>query len=342
MSGKKVLLTGISGFLGSHTAIKLLDTGYKVTGTLRAIERASAIRAIIGRHTENIRNLELVQAELNDAAIWNELTSQKDYVQHIASPFPRTLPKSESELIHTAKSGTLNILHAAAENNVKRVVLTSSVAAVVYGKARHELNKIFSEDDWSNQDHSSDNTPYFRSKTVAEKAAWEFIVGSGCQMELTSVLPGAILGPVLEDDFGTSANIVIKLLDGSSPALPNIGFDIVDVRSVADLLIKAMETPHAAGERYIASAGYLTFKEIAVILKEYFPNRKIPNKQLPNLLVRLFSNFDTSIKPILVDLGIKRKLDISKARRDLQWNTRSAREAVIACAESLFELQILK
>ncbi|SDG59866.1 dihydroflavonol-4-reductase [Dyadobacter soli] len=342
MSEKKVLLTGISGFLGSHTAIKLLDAGYKVTGTLRAIERASAIRAIIGRHTENIGNLELVEADLSNAAIWKELTSQKDYVQHIASPFPRTLPESESELIQTAKSGTLNILQAAAENNVKRVVLTSSVAAVVYGKTRHELNKIFSEDDWSNQDHTSDNTPYFRSKTVAEKAAWNFIASSGSRMELTSVLPGAILGPVLEDDFGTSANMVIKLLDGSSPALPNIGFDIVDVRSVADLLVKAMEAPHAAGERYIASAGYLTFKEIAVILKEHFPNRKVPDKQLPNLLVRLLAHFDASIKPILVDLGVKRKLDISKARRELQWNPGSTPEAVIACAESLIELQIVK
>jgi dihydroflavonol-4-reductase len=161
-------------------------------------------------------------------------------------------------------------------------------------------------------------------------------------VEFTSVLPGAILGPVLEDDFGTSANLVIKLLDGSSPALPKIGFDIIDVRSVADLLIKAMEMPQAANQRYIASSGYLSFKDIALLLKQHYPDRKIPTTELANFLVRIFSNFDATLKPILLDLGKKRKLNISKATKELQWEPGSVREAVLSCAQSVIDRGIIK
>src|SRR5690606_21461393 len=161
-------------------------------------------------------------------------------------------------------------------------------------------------------------------------------------LELTTVLPSAILGPVLEKDFSTSANMVIKILDGSSPALPKIGFDIVDVRSVANLLIKAMESPKAAGNRYIATAGYLTFKEIAQILKQHYPNRKIQAKELPNFATRLFSIFEPSLKPILPVLGIKRETESNKAKIELNWKPITPQEAVIACAESVFENGIVK
>lgn len=342
MSNKSVLLTGITGFLGSHTAIQLLNKGYELVGTLRSKDRIDSIRKIIGKHTANINNLTFAEADLNDANIWLQLTKNIDYVQHIASPFPRALPKHENDLILPAKEGTLNILKAAAANNVKRVVMVSSLAAVVYGKTKNELNKVFNENDWTDETNKKDTTPYFRSKAIAEKAAWEFMKQNNSGLELTTVLPGAILGTVLEEDFGTSANIVIKILDGSSPALPKIGFDIVDVRSVADLLIKAMEVPQAAGKRYIASSAYLTFKEIALILKQHYPNRKIPTSELPNFAVKLFSNFDASLKPILIELGIKRKTDISKAVKDLQWQPLPAQEAVIACAKSVFDNGILK
>jgi len=341
MNNKSVLLTGITGFLGSHTAIRLLEEGYKVTGTLRNMERAHSIKEIIGTRTNNVCNLELMEADLQDQAIWSELTKAKDYVQHIASPFPRKLPKYEDELILPAESGTLNVLRASAANNVKRVVMTSSVAAIVYGKTHAELNKVFDENDWTDERKKKDSTPYFRSKAIAEKSAWKFMAQAGSTMEFTTVLPGAILGPVLEDDFGTSANIVIKLLDGSSPALPKIGFDVVDVGSVADLLIKAMEMPQAANQRYIASSGYLSFKAIAMVLKEHFPDRKIPTSEVANLLIRIFSKFDATLKPILCDLGIKRKLNISKAIRELDWQPRPAKEAIISCAQSVIERGIV-
>ncbi|MBF4471332.1 SDR family oxidoreductase [Flavobacterium sp. HJJ] len=341
MNNKRILLTGITGFLGSHTAIQLLNKGYEVVGTLQSKDRINSIREIIGKKTANIDKLTFAVANLNDSAIWFELTKNIDCVHHIASPFPRELPKHENDLIIPAKQGTLNVLKAASANNVKRVVMVSSIAAIVYGKSREELNKVFDENDWTDETCSNDTTPYFKSKAIAEKAAWEFIRQNSTNLELVTVCPGAILGPVLENDFGTSANIVIKILDGSSPALPKIGFDIIDVRSAADLLIKAMEKPQAAGNRYIASSGYMTFKEVAMILKEQYPGKKIPTAELPNFAARLFSIFEKSLKPILIELGIKRKTEITKAQKELQWQPLSSKAAVLACAESVFENGIL-
>lgn len=341
-NNRRVLLTGISGFLGSHTAIQLLNKGYKVTGTVRNLSRANDLKAIIEKHTPHIQNLTIAEADLNDESKWPELTKNIDFIQHIASPFPRSLPKHESELIEPAKNGVLNILKSASVNNVKRVVITSSVAAVVYGKNKKNLNLTFTEKDWTDESNKKDSTPYFRSKTIAEKAAWEYLKKNPSGLELVTVLPGAILGPVLEDDFGTSANIVIKTIDGSIPAIPKIGVEIIDVRSVADLLIKAMELPQANNQRYLASSGYLSFKNIAGILKKEYPNRKVPSKELPDFFVKLLSNFETSLKPILIDLGIERKIDRSKAVNELNWQPLSMEEAILSCAESVIALKIVK
>src|SRR5690606_19126835 len=280
----KVLLTGVTGFLGSHTTIQLLERGYEVIGTLRSHDRAASIKEVIAKHTDQVGNLTFAEADLADAKVWEVLTKGVDFVQHIASPFPRVLPKHENDLIIPAKNGTLNVLKAASANKVKRVVVTSSTGAIIYGKHTNERNATFNESHWTDISNKKDSTPYFRSKTVAERAAWEFMENNQTGMELATVCPGAILGPVLEKDFGTSANIVIKMLDGSMPAVPNIGFDLVDVRSVADLLILAMEKPEAANERFVGSAHYLKFKEVARILKEKYPEKKIPSGILPDFL----------------------------------------------------------
>lgn len=341
MSSKKVLLTGVTGFLGSHTTIQLLNKGYEVVGTLRKKDRINSIIEIIGKHTPNIHNLTFAEADLNDSNVWFELTKNIEYIQHVASPFPRELPKQENDLIIPAKQGTLNILNAAAKNKIKRVVITSSLAAIAYGKSKNELNKVFNENDWTDETNKKDTTPYLRSKTIAEKAAWDFIKQNNSGLELVTVCPGAMLGPVIEDDFGTSANIVISLLNGSLPALPKIEFDIVDVRSVADLLIKAMEMPQAAGNRYIAVSGHLTLKEIAQMLKQQYPDRKIPVAELPNFVTRLLSIFQPILRPAVLE-SVKRKTDISKAKKELQWQPLTTEEAVIACAESIFENEIVK
>jgi dihydroflavonol-4-reductase len=339
---KKVLLTGVSGFLGSHTAIQLLEKGYEVTGTLRDLKRADSIKAIIGRHTSKLGNLKLEQAELSSIEVWQQLTKGVDFVQHIASPFPRILPDDENELILPAKNGVLNILQASAANGVKRVVLTSSSSAILYGKPKEKRNGIFDETVWTDVTNKADTTPYFRSKTIAEKAAWEFMKKDTSGLELATVLPGAILGPVLEDDFGTSANIVLKALDGTMPAIPAIGFDMVDVRSVAELLILAMEKPEAANQRYAGAAGFMTFKNVIDVLCDAYPKRKFPKMVLPDFAVRLFSNFDKTLKPILIDLNTERKLNSSKAQLQLGWKPIPVENAILACAESLFDVGLVK
>lgn len=338
---KTVLVTGVTGFLGSHVTIQLLERGYAVVGTLRDLRRADAIRAVIAKHTPRVDQLRLVEADLNDPD-WDKVMQGIDLVQHVASPFPRTLPKNDEEIVGPAKRGTLNVLQAAARNGVKRTVLTSSVVAISYGKTPAELQKTFDETDWTDAANLRDTSPYFRSKTIAEQAAWDFMRADRSGMELSVVCPGGILGPVLEEDFGTSANIVLKALDGSSPALPDIGFEIVDVRSVADLLIRAMEQPQAAGQRYIATAGFMKFKEVADVLRVAYPGRKIPKRILPNFVVRLYANIDKTLKPILPDLGVVRKVDGSKASRELGWQPIPKEEAVLACAKSAFGLGLLK
>lgn len=342
MKRKKVLLTGVTGFLGSHTTIQLLEKSYEVIGTLRDKNRATSIKNTIGKHTKGIDRLTFVEADLNDGQIWEEIIKDIDYIMHIASPIPRILPKNEANLIRPAKEGTVNILKAAAASGVKRVVLTSSTGSIVYGKPKGQRSGIYNDKDWTNVNNKKDSTPYFRSKTIAEKAAWDFIAQDDSGLELATICPGAILGPVLEKDFGTSANIVIKMLDGSLPAIPKIGFPIVDVRSVADLHIKAMEMDAAKNERFIAANGFLRFKEIAEILRKSYPNRKIPKALLPNFAVRLYSNFDTTLKPVLIDLGIERKVDYSKAKQLLNWQPKSLEEAVLSCAESVLDNGIIQ
>ncbi len=346
MTKRKVLLTGVTGFIGSHTTIQLLEKGYEVIGTMRNLKRATEIKSVIAQHTSNIDQLSFSEADLMDKDVWNDLMKDIDFVQHIASPFPRTLPKNDNELIIPAKNGTLNVLKAAAKNGIKRVVLTSSTGAIIYGKPKGQESGIFNENNWTDITNKKDSTPYFRSKTIAEQAAWDFIKQDNSVLELTTICPGAVLGPVLgpvlEKDFGTSANIVIKALDGSTPAVPKIGFDVVDVRSVAELHVLAMENPKAANERFVGSAGYLKFEDIATILRAAYPKRNVPRRTLPNFAVRLFANFETSLKPVLLDLGTERKVNNTKARRLLHWQPIDNKEAVLACAESVIQQGILR
>ena len=340
--GEKVLLTGVSGFLGSHTAIQLLKKGYLVTGTLRDTKRSEELKEMIAKYTGNVNNLTFAEAELSDEKIWVRLTKGIDYIQHIASPFPLTLPKHEDDLIIPAKAGVLNILKAASANKVKRIVLTSSSSAVLHGKPKGHESGTFNETVWADEHNLADTTPYYRSKIIAEKTAWGYMKRDDSGLELVSVLPGAMLGPALEKDFGTSATIVLKMLDGSLPAVPQIGFDIVDVRSVADLLILAMERPEAAGQRFLGTSGFLPMKELANILRDQYPGRKIPSGTLPVWLTHVLGWFDKSMQPVLLDLGKERKADSSKARSMLGWQPISNSQAVLSCAESLISLGLIK
>ncbi|MEL6919169.1 MAG: NAD-dependent epimerase/dehydratase family protein, partial [Bacteroidota bacterium] len=221
----KVVVTGITGFLGSHIAIQLLKKGYKVLGTLREISRASEIKNILGKHTDKVANIGFIEANLMDGLEkWVEVTKGQDYVVNVASPFPSVMPKNDMELVEPAKKGILTILEAATINRVKKVVHTSSTGAAVYGERK---KGTFTEKDWTNEHNIKDTTAYFRSKTIAEKAAWAFLEHTQDAPKFTTILPGLILGPVLERDFGNSANLVKKFLDGSVPAIPQVGYELI-------------------------------------------------------------------------------------------------------------------
>ncbi|NIJ52656.1 SDR family oxidoreductase [Dyadobacter arcticus] len=339
---RKVLLTGITGFVGSHTAIQLLQKGYQVIGTLRDMKRADSIKRVLAQHTSHTDNLSFEEADIQDESIWQKLMTGVDYVQHIASPFPKVMPKDENDLIIPARQGNINILSAASSCGVKRVVITSSTAAISYGQPKERRRRIFDETDWTDLNHKDDITPYYKSKVIAEQAAWNFIKNDHSGLELSVVCPGLILGPLLEVDFNASANVVIKLLDGSMPALPQMGFDMVDVRSIASLLILAMEQPQAANQRYIGSAGYLAFSEMAGVLKKTYPKMKIPSRRLPNFLVHILSFFDSTLEPVLLDLGTERKMNNSKAANELSWKPIKPEEAVLSSAASILQLGIVK
>lgn len=338
--GWKVLVTGITGFIGSHLAIQLLNRGYRVVGASRSPEKTEDLRKLLSRHTDHIHRLSFVKADLTDEKSWKGKMSGIDGVFHLASPFPQILPKDPDELIVPAREGTLNVLKEASKSGVKKVVLTSSVGAVAYGKTKENFKELYNENDWTGE-NGKDSTAYYDSKTIAEKAAWDFIDRDDGGMELTTICPGAVIGPPVNGKLSSSHGIVKKTMEGAAPFLPDMGYDLVDVRDVVDLHIRAMESDKASGERFIGSSGYLHFTDIAGTLGKAYPDRNIPKRIAPDFLIKAFSLIDKAVKPILIDLGKVRKLDHSKAEKVLGWKPRTPEETVLETADSLLEKGLL-
>jgi nucleoside-diphosphate-sugar epimerase len=343
MSDGLVLVTGGSGFIGAHCIIQLLDAGYRVRTTVRNLKREAEVRATLEANGAEVGDkLSFVAADLESDAGWPEAVAGCDYVLHVASPFPASAPKHEDEIIKPAREGALRVLRAAKAAGVKRVVLTSSFAAIGYGHP--PMDRPFTEEDWSVID-GGDMRAYAKSKTLAERAAWDFIKAEGGAMELSVVNPVGVLGPVLGADYSTSILIVQKLLDGAMPGCPRFSFGIVDVRDVADLHLRAMVRPEAAGERFLAVAGkFLTMREIALVLRDRMgaAARRVPTKELPDFLVRLAALADPAVAQIVPELGKTKNASNAKAKRVLDWNPRSNEEAIVACAESLIRLGLVK
>ena len=338
-----VLVTGGSGFIGSHAMLQLLAAGHRVRTTLRSLKREGDVRAMlkVGGGSPDDR-LSFFAADLGNDAGWPEASAGCDYVLHIASPFPPGVPKHEDELIVPARDGALRVLSAARDAGAKRVELTSSYAAVGYG---HKPQKApFDETDWTDL-NGEGLTAYVKSKTIAERAAWNFIAKEGGGLELSVVNPVGVFGPVLGPDYSTSILMVQRLMDGAMPGVPKLYFGAVDVRDVADLHIRAMTVSAAKGERFLAVAGdFLSMLEIAKILKARMgaAARRVPTRQLPNWLVRVAALRDPAIKLILPELGKARNATNEKARRLLGWAPRSNEDALAATAESLVRLGLLK
>jgi dihydroflavonol-4-reductase len=341
VSGERVLVTGGSGFVGAHCIVSLLAAGYRVRATVRSLARESDVRAMLKTGGALAGEaLSFAAADLTSDAGWLQAVAGCDFVLHVASPFPPGAPKHEDELVVPAREGALRVLRAARAAGVKRLVLTSSFAAIGYG---HEpTSQPFTEDDWS--DVGGHLSAYAKSKTLAERAAWDFVGREGSP-ELSVVNPVGILGPVLGPDLSTSILIVQRLMDGAMPGCPRLSFGLVDVRDVADLHLRAMTHPAAKGERFLAIAGsFVSMQEIAKVLKARLEEaaRRVPTRTLPDWLVRLVGLFDPAVATIVPELGKVKNATSEKARRVLGWQPRSGEEAVVATAESLMRLGLLR
>ena len=338
-----VLVTGGSGFIGSYCILQLLGAGHRVRTTVRDLKREPEVRAMLKEGgVEPDGRLSFVAADLTKDAGWPEAVSGCDYVLHIASPLPPKVPKDENELIVPAREGTLRVLRAARDADVKRVVLTSSFAAIGYG--HKEQATPFDESRWTDP-NGGDVLPYTKSKTLAEGAAWDFMVKEGGKLELTVINPVGVFGPVLGPDYSTSILLVQRLMDGAMPGAPRLYFGVVDVRDVADLHIRAMTHPAAKGERFLAVAGdFMSILEMAKVLRSRLgaAAKRVPTREVPNWVVRLVAMKDPAAKQILPELGKRKNATNEKAKRMLGWAPRSNEEALVATGESLVRLGLLK
>jgi dihydroflavonol-4-reductase len=330
-----VVVTGGSGYIAGYCIAQLLNEGWRVRTTVRNLGRAEEVRASTGKIAANAGAIEFAAADLNSDAGWANAVAGVDYVLHVASPLPAVDPKTDDELVRPARDGALRVLKASRDAGVKRVVMTSSMAAIAYG--RGERAKPFTEADWTDETNRDDTSAYERSKTVAERAAWAWHKAEGGTLELVTVNPALVLGPVLGSDFSASLEAIKKLLDGSVPALPRFGFCLVDVRDIAQLHLLAMTVPSAAGQRFLGSSDFYWMKDMANVLKQGLGEkaRKVPSISIPDFVVRLFAVFDPIVRGRLHELGKRRLASSDKARRELGWTTRPVPETILETAKSL-------
>src|SRR6476646_6052320 len=331
-----VLVTGGSGFIGSHCILQLLAAAHTVRTTVRNLSRESEVRAMLkAGGAEAGDRLSFFAADLMRDTVWAEAVSGCDYLLHAASRCPPTLAKHEDELIVPAREGALRVLRAARDARVKRVVLTSSFAAIGYGHKPHATP--FDETRWTDPD-GHDVQHYAKSKTLAERAAWDFVAREGGGLELSVVNPVGVFGPVLGSDYSTSILLIQRLMDGAMPGCPRLTFGVVDVRDVADLHLRAMTDAAAKGERFLAVSGdFMSILDIAKVLKARMGDaaRRVPTRQIPDWLVRLAALRDPAVKQILPELGKRKNATSAKAQRLLGWTPRSSEDAIVATAESL-------
>ena len=336
-----VLVTGGTGYIAGELIKQLLSRGWNVRTTVR--NRAKSEAALSQRFGNPAPDrFQVFQAELMSDDGWAEANAGCTHVAHVASPLSVAPPKDENEMIVPAREGTLRALRFAKAAGVKRFVQTSSMAAVAYGRSDKEYT--VDESNWTNADHP-DAYPYVKSKTIAERAARDWIAENGDGMEFVSVNPSMVLGPVDSGDFSASVVVVKQLLNGSMPMAPDLGFAVVDTRDVADLHVKCLEEPGLAGERFIAAGRFLKMIEVGQILRDALPasqTRKIPTRVMPNWMVNLLSLFNPGVRSIKGELGKTRHADASHALKRLGWKTRPEEESIVDCARSLIEHGVVK
>lgn len=335
---RRVLVTGISGFIAQQITVDLLQKGYAVRGTVRSLAKQDRLRSIFAQHTDASDRIEFVEADLERDEGWEVAADGVDYVQHVASPFPMAAPKNPDELIRPARDGTLRVLRAADAAGVKRTVLTSSIAAIAYGHT--EPHEVLTEENWSDPENKRDCPPYPASKTIAERVAWDFINKKARGMELAVINPAGVFGPILSADVRTSVGIVAQFLRGKVPMVPDMGGQMVDVRDVSLAHIAAMEKPEAAGQRFAIAGDYLSLLDVSATLAEAFPayTKKLPTKTIPNFVIRLLSSVSGDAKTASYEIGKRRIVSGDKAQTMLMGNPYiSGREAIRQSAKTLLK-----
>jgi len=343
MKKELVVVTGGSGFIAIHIILQLLKQGYRVRTTVRSLKKINLIKEMLttGGLTD-FTNLDFVEADLTHDRGWAAVMQGATYVIHVASPTPTLNFKNESEMIRPAVDGVVRVLTAARDAKVKRVVLTSAYGAVFAGHKHRDTP--YTERDWSNL-AAKNIHPYQKSKTLAEHAAWDFIAREGHGMTLATVNPVAVMGPVLSADYSHSNNQIQQLLAGQVKAVPRVDSGYVDVRDVASLHLLAMTAPQAAGERFLATTGEtLSMLEVATILRHHFPDfaAKLPTKIIPDPLIKVAALADPMLRMVASLLGVYAETSNAKAVSMLNWQPRSAETAIVATAQSMIDLGIVK
>ncbi len=337
MSGQ-ALVTGGSGYIGGFIIRQLIEQGWTINTTIRSLAREAEVRATLAVPADKLR---FFAADLLNDTGWAEAVAGCSHVVHVASPLPSGAVKHEDDLIVPAREGALRALRLAKSAGVKRVVMTSSVAAIAYGHGK----KIgtYTEADWTDVNGPQVHA-YAKSKTLAERAARDWMAGEGAGMEYVSVNPAAVLGPVLSADFSSSVQIITRLLSGSLPGLPNFGFGVVDVRDVADLHVRALTADGIDGERFIASGPFMMMREVAAVLRDRMGTeaRKVPIRGLPDFVLQLTSLFDPTIRMVTGELGKQRITPSDHARDVLGWVPRPAADTIVDTARSLIDQGVIK
>lgn len=332
----RVLVTGGSGFIAGHCILQLLEQGYLVRTTVRSLAREAEVRGVLTDAGMTAGDaLSFVAAELTSDEGWAAAVEGCDYVLHVASPVNLDATAHEDDVILPAREGALRVLREARDAGVKRVVLTSAFHAVGYGHPHSD--HVFTDDDWSVLDGPGMST-YGRSKTLAERDAWEFVAVEGGSLELATICPVAVMGPVMGRAISGANHIISRSLDGDMPGYPHLWIPIVDVRDVASAHILAMTTPEAAGQRFLVSSGpSLPMMEIGRILRAHLGDaaKRVPTRSIPSLVVRLGGLFSPELRQTAPDLGYVRRVSSEKAARVLGWTARQPEEAVVAAGESM-------
>ena len=337
-----ILVTGATGFVGKWTVVEALKAGYRVRGTLRAASRAEMVRESIAKYLgeDPGSQLEFAECDLLDDTGWAEAMVGCSAVLHTAMVVRGDEPKDPEPVIRTAVEGTTRVLEAARKAGINRVVITESIATIGYGHGQTRGKRVYDETHFTNLENMRWTWAYAIGKTRAERAAWAYAREHG--MELTTIHPGWILGPALDADASISVMGVTGLLDGTVPAMPNMGFCVIDVRDVAEMHVVALEKRESVGERYLATGRYVWFREVADILRKAYPERKVTTRMVPDWVMRVLVHFGGPVRQVIDDIGNEKHYDPAKGQGLLGRSFRSAEEAVVSAADSCIALGLVK